>query len=93
MKQLGKRSVLRYGNAESLFLLKPKALASADEIAKSLAMCKGVDKVLLTSGEYGFVVATNSDESELAKLKNSLARIADAEIYIAKGHVTYKMQR
>ncbi|MEM3201380.1 MAG: hypothetical protein QXS78_00220 [Candidatus Micrarchaeaceae archaeon] len=85
--------MLRYNKAESLLLLKPRALSDADSIAKALAMRKGVNRVLLTSGEYGFVVATSFDEGKLSKLKSSLSKIVDSEICIAKGHITYKMQR
>ncbi|MDE1828644.1 MAG: hypothetical protein KGH65_05790 [Candidatus Micrarchaeota archaeon] len=41
-------------------LLKPKRMANVNRIARSIAMCKGVKEVFLTSGEYGFIATVET---------------------------------
>ena len=54
---------------EHFLLLEPAELNDAERIAKAMAMCRGVKKVFLTSGEYGFVVSVAGDSFEDAYSK------------------------
>lgn len=54
-----------------LFFVKPKENTNADELAERFAGFDGVDEVLLTEGDFGFVVrarlGTVEEQKELAK--------------------------
>ena len=48
---------------ESFLLLNPNSKKSSHEVAKEIAACRGVRKVFITSGEFGFVVSTAEEKS------------------------------
>ncbi len=77
---------------EHFLFLEPKGLASADYAARSMAICKGVKKVFLTSGEYGFVVAI--DESNLEGAYNIAKRFTrNGNVGMAIAHIEYSKKR
>jgi len=71
--------------------LKPRCLADSDRIAKAIAMCSGVNHVLLTSGEYGFLVALRPlNPRGIAATKGKIRKIAGkAAINTVIGHYFY----
>jgi DNA-binding Lrp family transcriptional regulator len=77
---------------EHFLLLEPKDLGSADHVARTIAMCKGVNKVFLTSGEYGFVVSI--DESNLEGAYNTAKRFTKSgNVGMAIAHLEYSKKR
>ena len=55
----------RSGQSYNLFFVKPKALCNAHKCAERLMMIRSIEEVLLTEGDYGFVIrAKASQESE-----------------------------
>ncbi|MGC8479115.1 MAG: hypothetical protein ACP5M9_00385 [Candidatus Micrarchaeia archaeon] len=57
-------SVRNRCNGNYLFFIKPKYLKDAKKIAHNLINIGSVNEVILTSGQYGFVVKCNSEKSE-----------------------------
>lgn len=85
-------TVSRRQAREHFLLLEPKDLGSADHVARAIAMCKGVKKVFLTSGEYGFVVAI--DESNLEGAYNTAKRLTKGgNVGMAIAHMEYAKKR
>ncbi len=62
-------AVSRREAREHFLLLEPAELNDAERIAKAMAMCRGVKKVFLTSGEYGFVVSVTGESFQNAYSK------------------------
>ena len=50
-----------------LFFVKPKENTNADELAERFAGFDSVDEVLLTEGDYGFIVKASVDSLEESK--------------------------
>ncbi|MGI0141992.1 MAG: Lrp/AsnC ligand binding domain-containing protein [Candidatus Micrarchaeales archaeon] len=81
-----------YKDQEGFLLLKPKMLDDSDKVAKAIAMCKGVKKVFLTSGDYAFVVSINAPgNKDIAKIRTSIKSIVKrVVINTAVSHYLYK---
>ncbi len=50
-----------------LFFVKPKENTNADKLAEKFAGFDSVDEVLLTEGDYGFIVKARMDSLEESK--------------------------
>ena len=50
-----------------LFFVRPKENTNADELAERFAGFENVDEVLLTEGDYGFIVKARMDSLEESK--------------------------
>jgi hypothetical protein len=64
---------------------------SSHEVAKAIAVCEGVRKVFLTSGDFGFVVSASIHDERSAKEMQLMAKriegVARAKIVV--GHFVY----
>lgn len=78
-------------NKGGFLLLKPKISGNADRIARSIAMCREVEEVFLTTGQYGFVVSLNtSDSKSIQKMKSKIKNvIGTTPIKAAISHYSY----
>ncbi|MDE1850171.1 MAG: hypothetical protein KGH54_00030 [Candidatus Micrarchaeota archaeon] len=75
--------------------LKPRYLADSERIAKAIAMCKGVKHVLLTTGEYGFLVSLRPLSTRgISAAKGRIKRIVGkAAVSSVIGHYFYTSKR
>ncbi len=78
-------------STESFLLLHPTVGKSSHEVAMSIAACKGVNKVIITSGEVGFVISAVEDGSlSSEKVSQKVNRILGGrKVRIARGHYVY----
>ncbi len=79
--------------ARTCFLLiEPHSQCNSGEIAKRLALGKGVREVHLTTGRYGFVVAAKiKSESEVNGMRMAAKRIVkDGNVSVAVSHIVYR---
>jgi hypothetical protein len=85
----GSVNVVRNSTRSNFILIRPKELGNADLTAKAIAICKGVRKVFMTSGAYGFIVSTNKEESsdEIRAVIRKTAGNPSAKV--ARGHYVY----
>jgi len=85
----GSVNVVRNSTRSNFILIRPKELGNADLTAKAIAICKGVRKVFVTSGAYGFVVSTDKEESsdEICAVVGKTAGSQGAKV--ARGHYVY----
>lgn len=92
---MGNGNVRMKTATESFLLLHPAIGKSSHEVAMSIAACKGVNKVTITSGEVGFVVSTEEDGSlNSEKVSKKVNRILGSRKgKIAKGHYVYSKTR
>jgi hypothetical protein len=83
------RNVVRNSTRSNFILIRPRALENADLTAKAIAICKGVRKVFVTSGAYGFIVSTDKEESsdEIRAVVGKTAGSQGAKV--ARGHYVY----
>lgn len=82
---VGNGNVVRRSTGDSFFLIEPSAReVQSEQTAKTLAQCKGVVKVFLTSGAYGFVVHARSRGTQEA-----LGRACRAKLKCVQGHFVY----
>ncbi len=89
----GTATVLRSVASGGFLMVKPRRGSDADTKAKAIAMCGGVEKVVLSSGEYGYVVSTKKG-SDIAEVRNRLDRVLKgAVITAASGHIVYRARR
>ncbi|MDE1873889.1 MAG: hypothetical protein KGI04_02095 [Candidatus Micrarchaeota archaeon] len=83
-------NVIKRNAAQGGFLLvKPKELSDVERIARAIARCKGVKKVFVSSGEYGFI-ATIDDGETLAEIGCKVRKITPSRVKIARNHFVYK---
>jgi hypothetical protein len=88
-KIAGSGNVVRNSARSNFILIRPRALGNADLTAKAIAICKGVRKVFVTSGAYGFIVSTNKGESS-DEIRAVVRRTAGAPgAKVARGHYVY----
>ncbi len=81
--------VIRNSTTSNFVLIKPRELGNADLTAKAIAICKGVRKVFVTSGAYGFVVSTNREGSS-GEISAAVKRTAGSPgAKVARGHYVY----
>ncbi|MDE1825905.1 MAG: hypothetical protein KGH61_05350 [Candidatus Micrarchaeota archaeon] len=71
-------------------MLKPKAGCNADAMARSIASCKSVKRVFLTTGDYGFVVSVNADCRNIDTIVRRIRRTScRAVVSAAISHFSY----
>ena len=56
----------------SMFFLRPKKALDVHAVARKLVSTKGVSEVLITEGEYGFIVKASEDCHD--KIFNAVSR-------------------
>ena len=83
-------SISRSASSESFLLLKPAVSGNSDATAKAIALCKGVKKVYLTSGKYGFVVAVNGSKGTHALSKQLRRSVKLENSHIVNAHFSYR---
>ncbi len=89
----GTATVLRNVTEGGFLMVKPTRGSDADTKAKVIALCGGVEKVVLSSGEYGYVVSTKRG-ADIAEVRNRLGRVLKgATITAASGHIVYRARR
>jgi DNA-binding Lrp family transcriptional regulator len=54
----------RKAKPRKFYLIRPKHNANIDELADRLISLKNVEEVLVTDGDYGFIVKTNSSKDK-----------------------------
>ncbi len=77
--------------SESFLLLHPDVRKNSHEVARRIAACRGVRKVIITSGDFGFVVSVAEDgelgsEEVARRVKTSFG---SSRVSSAKGHYVY----
>lgn len=73
-----------------LLLLKPHFAGDAGRVARSIAACVGVREVLLTSGEYAFVVSIYARRNGLNKIRKAIGKAAGkTDIDVVMQHRRY----
>jgi len=73
----------------NFILIKPKDLSNADRVAKAIAICKGVSRVFVTSGDYGFVVSVNKEDKS-GKVSAAVKRaMGNPRTKVIHGHYVY----
>ncbi|MGC8538467.1 MAG: hypothetical protein ACP5MK_01190 [Candidatus Micrarchaeia archaeon] len=83
--------VLRKPARESFLLIKPNSMNNADEVAREIAAYEGVNKVFMTSGEYGFIAEVKGNCSENQQIENVVKRLSKgAQTHYSDGHFVYK---
>lgn len=83
---------------DSFFLIEPnlkQRRRSTEQTARSLALCRGVKKVFVTSGMYGFVVQARSNNKQTNKeISNGLLSCAGkARSQAVECHLTYAIKQ
>ena len=88
------KEIVRSSRGISGFLLlKPKGLQDADTVARRIASCSNVSRVFLTSGEYGFVIASNSDTNGIRKIKKNVRKASNgARLHTVIAHCSYAVR-
>lgn len=77
---------------DCFILLKPEVLSNAEKTARAIATFKGVKEVKITSGDYGFIVAAEHDES--GRISSRIMRLTRRpKSSIAISHYAYRCQR
>lgn len=90
--RIGRRGIVSKRSSDSWLLVKPRALGDSSDTARRIALCKGVKKVHLTSGEYAYMVQTESSEEEqLLQIKKRVVKSAGRmQVSEIVQHSTYK---
>ncbi len=89
----GTATVLRSVASGGFLMVKPTHGSDAETKAKVMALCGGVEKVVLSSGEYGYVVSTKKG-SDIEEVRNRLGMVLKgAVITAASGHIVYRARR
>ncbi len=88
-KQLSESAVQRKAAEGGFIMVKPRAGCDSDTLAQEMATLQGVEKVVLASGEYGFLVSAKNDDA-LQGIRNKLKSVLKgATITHIKSHYTY----
>jgi hypothetical protein len=61
-------NIKRISKNYRLYLVKPKEKKDAHALAERIASIKSVDEVMLTEGEYGYLVKVKDDDPGIRKL-------------------------
>jgi len=61
-------NIKRISKNYRLYLVKPQEKKDAHALAERIASIKSVDEVMLTEGEYGYLVKVKDDGQEIRKL-------------------------
>ena len=92
-----RREHFEFGGSKSrgqstFILLKSSRLSNPSKLAKAIALYKGVKEVLITSGDYGFIVLTDSGpKNSSSRIQNLIARrIGLLNIKSATKHLSYR---
>ncbi|MGA3021080.1 MAG: hypothetical protein ABSD68_03980 [Candidatus Micrarchaeales archaeon] len=89
---MGKENkVVRCLSSERFILIEPKQFNNADRIARTMAMCAGVKKVFLTSGDYGFVISAKEENEHGTEIISNklLVHSLNSKAKVARGHFVY----
>lgn len=83
--------MLKREGRNHLIMLRPRRVRDAESVARTIAMCDGVESVCLTSGKYAFVVSASRRS---ANMKGICGRIRKAagnceEMSVATNHYVY----
>lgn len=80
---------------ESFLLLNPNPQRNSHEIAKVIAACKGVKKVFITSGEFGFVVSTvEGGKNDCTSVGKLVKKVSGAiKTRAVRGHFVYSQAK
>lgn len=74
-----------------LFFVRPKESIDSNAVAERLAEFEGVEEVLLTEGEYGFLVkAALGSWKEYKGLAKAISEISDNKCGMAISYYKYK---
>ena len=76
---------------DNFLLLSPDEMNDAERMARAMAVCRGVKRVFMTSGEYGFIVSTkNGDEYCNDGISRAIKKAAgNARTKVVKSHFVY----
>ncbi|MDE1873515.1 MAG: hypothetical protein KGI04_00120 [Candidatus Micrarchaeota archaeon] len=78
---------------ESFLLLDPDLKKNSHEIAKAIASCRGVKRVFVTSGEFGFVVSTEDRGDGTGRASRSIKKLLGGKgSKVVKGHYVYSVK-
>ena len=82
--------VIRRATTRGFMLVEPSysKKETANSTARQLAMQKGVRKVYVTSGKYGFVIETNGTDA-FAVAKSGRSSNAKSGIHLLQCHFSY----
>jgi len=91
-------NIVRKQAYDSFFLIEPnlkQRRRSTEQMARSLALCRGVKKVFVTSGAYGFIVHARSNGKQPNKeISNGLlSRTGKARSKAVQCHFAYAIER
>ncbi|MGC8538920.1 MAG: hypothetical protein ACP5MK_03575 [Candidatus Micrarchaeia archaeon] len=83
--------VSKRASRESFVMLKPDGSYDVDKLAKTIALCENVSKVVLTSGEYAFVAEMKGGSGSDHQVAEVLKKFSKGmEIHSSSGHITYR---
>ncbi len=85
-----KIKVSRNARERLLLLLKPKHLCDSKKIARDIASCAWAKRVQITTGEFGFLVDTNTGVSGIESVKQDIRKLArGTKVLGIVSHSTY----
>ncbi len=61
-------NIKRISKNYGLYLVKPKEKRDAHALAEKIALLSSVEEVILTEGEYGYLVKVKGEDSGIKKL-------------------------
>lgn len=76
---------------ESFLLMNPNPSKNSHEVARKMAACSGVKRVVMAKGDFGFVVLTshNSDQ-HTRRMRKAMRRVSGSRVTkVAIGHFAY----
>lgn len=86
-----KRTIIkRQGSLYSLTFIRPKNKTNAQSVADELMSLHCVEEVILSSGEYGFIVRSRFDEKENRLLHNYITRKHDGKFSMVSCYYKFK---
>ena len=76
---------------ESFLLLNPDLKKNSHEVAMAIASCRDVKRVIVTSGDFGFVVSTEEKKGyNTEKINRSIRRaLGGKKTEVMRGHHIY----
>lgn len=88
---VGKKTAVRKCLAgEDFILLEPRLPSDAEKTARAIAACRGVRRVFMTSGRFGFIVSTNSARYSPEQVNSAVIKAAGrVKAKVINGHYVY----
>ena len=84
------RNIKVRAKSSSFLLLRPSGTINSDRVAREIALCDGVKDVIVSSGEYAFVVETDQHQ----RTQTLVRRVAgQVKICATENHFLYRRQR